>query len=141
MRDASDEKHRDITCYEEEDEGHAFQSNRRRKHGTPADMIRESAEHEQRADEADDVDREDERERRVRKTPLLLVNDIQRRRCARRRGEDDEDRRDRREGIRERKAAGLERSLGGIHVDHRHGFLLLSTCGGSPSFQSTERSV
>jgi len=60
LRDASDEKDRDIARDQEKDEGRGFQRDRRGEHRTATDVIGKSTENEQRADQTDDVDGEDD---------------------------------------------------------------------------------
>jgi len=106
LHGASDQQDRDTSGDDEQDEGRALKRNRAGQERPATNVIGKAAENEQRSDQAEDVDREDDSKRGVRETPLSLVDDIQRRRRARRRGEDDEDCRDRRKGIGERKPTG-----------------------------------
>src|SRR5437660_7133067 len=105
LRDPRDEEADDIAGEKKGHEGKAFQRDRGAEHRAATDVIGERTDGEERADQAEDIHREDDGECRGRKAPRLLVDDIQRRGRARRRGEEHEDRARRRESGRGRKAA------------------------------------
>ena len=88
---ASYEKERCVTSDHEQDEGKGFQRNRCCKHGAATNVIGKTAQNQQRSNQAEDVAREDDRQGRVGETPRPLVDDIQRRRRTRSRGEQHED--------------------------------------------------
>jgi hypothetical protein len=106
LHNAGDQKDRDAAGDDEQDERRTFEHNRRGQKRPATNVIGEATENEQGADQAEDVDREDDRQRRVGETPRSLIDDVQRRRRARRRGEQHKDGSDRREGDRARQAVG-----------------------------------
>src|SRR5712692_10496909 len=105
LHEASKQKGGDTSRSDEHDEGRTFKRNRRGQERAATDVIGKATEYEQRTDQDENVDREDHRQRRVGKTPLSLIDDVQRRRRARRCGEEHKDGGDRREGDRARQTA------------------------------------
>ncbi len=104
----------DVTRGQEEDQRHRLQRDRYREDRAPAQVIRQRPEHEQRGDQPERVHGEDRGQDGRGKAPLVLVDDIQRRRGAGDRGEQHEDRAYRAERGRAGQPGGSGRRLAAL---------------------------
>lgn len=87
LRDSRERQHRNVTRDREQQQRERLERHCRGEHRSPADVVGQRAEDQQRPEQGHDVDGEHDRQCRGREAPPLLVDDIQRRGRARRSGE------------------------------------------------------